>query len=85
MGLQKAGLIYFGRPQERRDCAKKCSDHEQMVAKAVKVSEANKIFKEDIKEIKDSVVKLHERLDTVTGDLHEAIGYIKAKHNNGAK
>lgn len=83
LALQKVGLIYFGvgRPAERRECAKKCSAHEEMVAKAVRRAEEARQIKEDITEIKSSIHDLTERIDDVAKNLHEAIGWMRGKHN----
>lgn len=66
--LKKSGLLTFGKPVERRDCQRKCQDHDHLI-KVV----------EDIRKTQKSSEKRMDRMDR---NLSEVIGYIHGK--NGA-
>jgi phage shock protein A len=81
---------------ERRDCAKKCSDHEQVVAEA-KVAVANnlatsKALTEDIHDVKNGIKELRDEVRQIEHNtqsefrriremLGSISGYVKGLHD----
>ena len=63
--LKKNGQITFGKPKERRSCAKTCIEHTGLI----KEVRGNTI----------AVEKAARKLDSVAKDLNTAVGFIKAK------
>lgn len=95
LALKKSGLITFGRPTERRDCAKKCSDHERVVRDAAMATAEAKATTENIKgdiaDIKENILRIEEKGDQremrmeeefrrLRELLGELSGYVKAMH-----
>ena len=96
LALKKSGLITFGRPSERRDCAKKCADHEQIVKDAAMATQearnTSENLKGDIADIKDDIKRMQEKSDEreqrmqdefrrLRELLGELSGYVKAMHD----
>ena len=66
IAMKKTGWLTIGPVPERRDCAKKCADHEKVLADA-KLAVANnaataKILSDDIQDIKSDIKDLHEEV-----------------------
>lgn len=95
LAMKKSGLITFGKPAERRDCAKRCSDHERVVKDAAMTTTEAKAttenIKNDIAEIKENIIRIEEKGDQretrmeeefrrVRELLGELSGYVKAMH-----
>jgi len=95
LALKKSGLITFGRPAERRDCARKCSEHEQVVKDAamatLEARAAASNLKEDIVEIRENIKRIDEKSEEreqrmqdefrrLRELLGELSGYVKAIH-----
>lgn len=92
LALKKSGLITFGKPAERRDCARKCADHERVVMEA---KMTNETLKGDISDIREDIKRLEEKSDEreqrmqeefkklreLLGDLS---GYVRAMHDKRA-
>lgn len=98
LALKKSGLITFGRPAERRDCAKKCADHERVVMDAAMTTSEAKAtavnIKIDIADIKQNILRIEEKGDEreqriqdefrrLREMLGELSGYVKAIHRGG--
>lgn len=96
LALKKSGLITFGRPSERRDCAKKCADHERVVMEAAMATQEARAtadnLKDDIADIKNDIKSLQEKSDEreqrmqdefrrLRELLGELSGYVKAMHD----
>lgn len=95
LALKKSGLITFGKPAERRDCAKKCSEHEKIVRDAAMATAEAKTTSEnlkgDIAEIKENILRIEEKGDQRETRMEEEFrrlrellgelsGYVKAMH-----
>jgi chromosome segregation ATPase len=95
--LKKTGLITFGKPAERRDCARKCAEHEQVVKDAAMATQEARAtagnLKEDIAEIRDDIKNLEKKSDEreqrmqdefrrLRELLGELSGYVKAMHEH---
>jgi len=76
MGLQRAGLLTFGRPVERRRTCDLCVEHKAMVTDREGI-------RKDINELKDSIERLEHdlttRLDELSRLLHDHIGYCRGR------
>lgn len=95
IALKKSGLITFGRPAERRDCARKCAEHESVVKDAamatLEARTAASNIKEDIADIRDNIKRIEEKSEEreqrmqdefrrLRELLGELSGYVKAIH-----
>jgi hypothetical protein len=89
--LKRTGYVTFGKPAERRDCARKCAEHEQVVADAkVAVSRHEmmaRVFTESLAELKVSVSDLRKEVhqsevstQVEFRKLNNLIGYVKGIH-----
>jgi hypothetical protein len=70
--LKKNGLITFGKPKERRNCVRLCSEH----ANLVRAVEANTRTTARAVEKLDQT---NENISTVKSQLSQLVGYIKGK------
>lgn len=98
IALKKSGLITFGRPQERRDCARKCAEHEDVVRRAAMATQEAKAtsenLKEDIADIRDDIKRLESKSDEREHRMQEEFrrirellgdlsGYVRGLHDKG--
>lgn len=96
LALKKAGLITIGKPTERRDCAKKCGEHEQIVADAkIALTESRLTatgLKDDIKEIKNDLIEIRDTIEGREGNIQaefrriremlgDLSGYVRGLHD----
>ena len=66
LAMKKAGWLTIGPAPERRDCAKKCADHERVVLEAKEAVATQlattKSLTADILDIKEDIKSLHEEV-----------------------
>lgn len=91
--LKRTGYVAFGKSStmERRDCARKCSDHEKVVAEAKRISEKFQSQQEQSgKDLQDLKASIHELRKEVSASdkstqiefrkLHRLMGYVRGMH-----
>jgi septal ring factor EnvC (AmiA/AmiB activator) len=96
LAIKKTGWLTIGPAPERRDCAKKCSDHEQVVAEAklavAKNLATSNALTEDIQDVKDGIKDLRDEVRQIEHNtqaefrriremLGSLSGYVKGLHD----
>ena len=89
--LKRSGYVTLGQPKERRDCARKCAEHEQVVGEAKRISEKFQSQQEQSgKDLQDLKASIHELRKEVSASdkstqiefrkLHRLMGYVRGMH-----
>ena|SRR4030067_2262528 len=83
--LKKIGWVTFGKPLERRQCARTCAEHEKIVS-AAKIAVINtKVtfdsLTKDISSLKEDVSCIRDENKEIIEKISDLSGYVRGMHD----